>query len=52
MAWSNVNKMFSKVDCKILVSIGLIQNFENLDLAMAKVKKVNISVTYSQIEEV
>jgi len=34
----------SKVDCKVLVSFGLIQNFEILDLAMAKVEKVQIAV--------
>jgi hypothetical protein len=34
-----------KVDRKILVSFRQIQNFEILDLAMAKVEKVNITVT-------
>jgi hypothetical protein len=34
-----------KVDRKILVSFGLIQNFEVSNLAMAKVKKVNIADT-------
>jgi hypothetical protein len=38
--------VLSKVDRKISVSFGLIQNFEILDLAMAKFKKVNIAVTY------
>jgi hypothetical protein len=38
--------LLSKVDRKISVSIGLIQNFEILDFAMAKVEKVNIAVTY------
>jgi hypothetical protein len=31
--------VLSKVDCKILVSFGLIQNFEISDLAMVKVEK-------------
>jgi hypothetical protein len=35
-----------KVDRKISVSFGLIQNFEVSNLAMAKVKKVNIADTY------
>jgi hypothetical protein len=35
--------VLSKVDCKILVLFGLIQNFKILDLAMAKVKKVTYS---------
>jgi hypothetical protein len=35
-----------KVDYKILVSFEQIQNFEALSLAMVKVKKVNIAVTY------
>jgi hypothetical protein len=38
--------VLSKVDLKILVSFGLIQNFEILDLVIAKVKKVNIAVTF------
>jgi hypothetical protein len=38
--------VLSKVDHKIAVSFGLIWNFEISDLAMAKVKKVNIAVTY------
>jgi hypothetical protein len=37
--------VLSKVDCKISVLIGLIQNFEISDLVMAKVKKLNIAVT-------
>jgi hypothetical protein len=38
--------VFSKVGRKILVSFRLIQNFKILDLAMVKVKKVNIAATY------
>ncbi len=38
--------MLLKVYWKILVSFGTVQNFIILDLAMAKVKKVNIAVTY------
>jgi hypothetical protein len=34
-----------KVYCKILVSFGLVQNFEILGMAMAKIEKVNIVVT-------
>jgi hypothetical protein len=37
--------VLSKVDRKILVLFGLIRNFKIWDLAMAKVKKVNIAVT-------
>ncbi len=37
--------VLSKVDSKISVSFGQIRNFEVLNLAMAKVKKVNIAVT-------
>jgi hypothetical protein len=37
---------FSKVYHKILVSFKMVQNFEILDLAMAKVEKVNITYTY------
>jgi hypothetical protein len=36
----------SKVEFKILVSLGLIENFKVLSLAMAKYKKVNIAFTY------
>ncbi len=36
---------FWKVDCKILVSFELIWNFIISDLAMAKVEKVNTTVT-------
>jgi hypothetical protein len=36
--------MILKVDCKILVSFGLVQNLEISDLAKAKVEKVNIAV--------
>ncbi len=39
--------MHSKVDCKFLVSFKQIQNFEASNLAMAKIKKVNIAVTYT-----
>jgi hypothetical protein len=38
--------VLSKVDCKISVMIGLIQNFEVSNLAMGKVKKDNIADTY------
>jgi hypothetical protein len=38
--------MISKDDCKIWVLFRLIQNFEISDLAMAKVKKVNIAFAY------
>jgi hypothetical protein len=34
-----------KVDCQISILLGLIQNFEVSNLAMAKVNKVNIAVT-------
>jgi hypothetical protein len=43
-----------KVYRKILVSFGLVQNFEILDLAIAKVEKANITVTnaiYSLFQE-
>jgi hypothetical protein len=39
--------MLLKVDRKISVSFRLVGNFKVLDLAMAKVKKVNFAVTYS-----
>ncbi len=35
--------MLLKVDCKISVLLGLIQNFEVSNLAMAKVNKVHIT---------
>jgi hypothetical protein len=38
--------VLSKVDRKISVYFGAIQNFEILDLAMAKVEKLNYAVTY------
>jgi hypothetical protein len=38
--------VLSKDDCKILVSFELIQNLKVLYFSMAKVKKVNIAVTY------
>jgi hypothetical protein len=40
--------VLSKDDCKNSVSVSFkqIQNFEVLNLAMVKVKKVNIAVTY------
>jgi hypothetical protein len=41
--------VLSKVDHKISVLFGLIQNFEILDLEMAKVKKVDTAVTSSHI---
>jgi hypothetical protein len=37
--------MFSKVNYEISVLFRLVQNFEILELAMAKVEKVNIAVT-------
>jgi hypothetical protein len=37
--------MILKVFGKILVSFGLVQNLEILNLAMAKDEKVNITVT-------
>jgi hypothetical protein len=40
--------VLSKVDHKISASFRLIRNFEISDLAMAKVKKVNIAVTYHE----
>jgi hypothetical protein len=40
-----------KVDCKIAVLFGQIQNFEILDLAMAKVENVHIAVTYYSSKE-
>ncbi len=39
--------MLLKVNRKILVLFRLVQNFEIFDLAMAKVEKVNIAVTYA-----
>jgi hypothetical protein len=39
----------SKVYCKILVLLWLIQNFKISDLAMAKVEKINIAVTYKKL---
>jgi len=41
--------MILKVFGKISVSFGVFQILEISDLAMAKDKKVNIAVTYSQI---
>jgi hypothetical protein len=38
--------VLSKVERKISVSFKPIQNFKILDLAMVKVKKINITVTY------
>jgi hypothetical protein len=38
--------MISKNYCKIFGLVGLVQNLEISDLAMAKVEKVNIAVTY------
>jgi hypothetical protein len=37
--------VLSKDDCKISVSLEQIQDFEVSNLAMAKVKEVNIAVT-------
>ena len=50
LGFHEVSKLVSllvllKDDCKILVLFEQIQNFEVLNLAMAKVKKVNIAVT-------
>jgi hypothetical protein len=39
--------VLSKVIHKILVSFEMVQNFENSDLAMLKVEKVNIANIYS-----
>jgi hypothetical protein len=41
--------MVSKDFCKIYVSLGLFQNLDILDLALAKDEKVNIAVTYQQV---
>jgi hypothetical protein len=41
--------VISKVDHKILVSFRLIQSFEVSNLAVAKVKKVNIPDTYLHV---
>jgi hypothetical protein len=41
--------VLSKVARKILVLLELIQNFEISDLVMAKVKTVNVAVTYPQL---
>jgi hypothetical protein len=38
-----------KVYCKILVLLGLVQIKEILDVAMAKIKKIDIAVTYSHV---
>jgi len=43
--------VLSKVDCKILSSFGQIQNFEVSNLAMAKVKKVNIAIAYMKPQQ-
>ncbi len=40
-----------KVDHKIFISFGLIQNLDILDLAMVKVKKGNIADTYWQTKK-
>jgi hypothetical protein len=41
--------VLSKVECKISVSFEQIKNFKVLNLGMAKVKKLNIAVTYSAL---
>jgi hypothetical protein len=41
-----LHSVLSKDDCKISASFKQIQNFDVSNLAMAKVKKVNIAVTY------
>ncbi len=47
LCWLPVSlSVLSKDDCKISVSFEHIQNFKVLDFLMAKVKKVNIAVTY------
>jgi len=38
--------VLSKVHCKILIWFKQIRNFRVSNLAMVKVKKVNIAVTY------
>jgi len=43
--------VLSKDDCKISVLFEQIQNFEVSNLGMAKVKKVNITVTYQASHE-
>jgi hypothetical protein len=43
--------VLSKDDCKILASFEQIQNFKVSHFSMAKVKKVNIAVTYNQMDE-
>ncbi len=40
--------MISKFYCEILVLLRTVQNLEILDLAMAQVEKINITVTYFQ----
>ncbi len=50
LCWLSLSlSVISKVDHKILVSFRLIQNFEVSNLAMAKVKKVNIPDTYLHV---
>jgi hypothetical protein len=44
--------VLSKFDCKISVLFRQIQNFEVSNLAMAKVKKINIAVTYNVTEKI
>jgi hypothetical protein len=44
--------MILKVYCKISVSLRLVQNLKILDLAMAKVEKVIIAVTYFKLSHV
>jgi hypothetical protein len=43
---------FQKMTPKILVSFVQIQNFEVSNLAMAKVQKVNIAVTYRKTNDI
>ncbi len=51
LCWLSVSlSVLSKVDCKFLVSFEQIQNFKVSSLAMAKVKKVNMAVTYSLVK--
>jgi hypothetical protein len=42
-------RSFRKFTTKISVSFEIVQNFEILDLAMAKVEKVNIADTYMEL---
>ncbi len=53
LCWLSVLLLvLSKDDSKILVSFIQIQNFEVSNLAMAKVQKVNMAVTYRKTSEI